>query len=1011
MPTDPWLWDSSPVPASRPAIPVTVARYDSGEEGGTPEILDNIECVEISQEIGIDPGRASFRYIFDGLDEEAPQSIEDALGTGTTLPKTIQPDDELIVYATPPGGDPEVIFHGKAMKFGMTLDEAREEVHIIAVGWAKVLWNTPMAGARVRDASDPTAGADFDTDIPAQFNPKGLPNATVAGSEAENAALGEGDYKYPTFIDPLVIRTPSVNRAWTLALAARYIIYRHAQESDKVTVPTGDELDGLLVAREPKDGAEFDPTDSSTFDSKDIVVGDQPLTGRDWPGRLNELIRDRGFGMAFDVATADDGSGPETTLRLFLLQGGDLKDVYLQERGSGLDPEMSNVASAEIERDANQVINQWKVVGALQRYEGSFILPCAFTMQAGDAATFAAISRFDKNAESFNEVDDAYRLFAYDETGDGHYAPGSATAIKTPGPLDEILGATDNGGNPTHGTRRRKPIGELISTDADGKPYRAKLSVSLDSTQVGPAIWDGTGTWQDVDGQFALCKDRLGIRVTAASPNAWSIGKSEAAGAPYPAGVVKLVEAFRLEEHPEPGTRAPADVRDRGRYGGQRHGIADHVIGHPGDDHPDGRRPGPFPEEHGVRLLGIQRRVGRHRRPGRQRQREGGGDGQPAGDRGGGPGGADRHPPADALLPDRRPDPADQRPEPRLPDRQRREQPERGDLPGGGGDPPPAQGHAADDADALRPGRAPAPDREEDQEGVIRGLGRGGGEDPDRGRRGRGRGDSPRGSGRGRKPEPGTPDQAARDLPDQRPDLLRLLQRGRDGDGDRGRGRADRGGHGHDLRAEPRDGDPAGRLERGRDIRQVAVGIPLRRLKGEGSMESERKEERPGIEQRPRAGESRGPEVESLGSRWRLAPLGLARAITEKRDSLYDDLTVYQEVGVRDIKECAYLMLNAAYFLTPEETVAILEGAEFKALADAVIDGIFVDTFAEADMTYTKWARSALLSNGIDPAKLPKEDTPGVLRHLVETHRAIPLADFTAAGRFQALRGELLELV
>ena len=163
--------------------------------------------------------------------------------------------------------------------------------------------------------------------------------------------------------------------------------------------------------------------------------------------------------------------------------------------------------------------------------------------------------------------------------------------------------------------------------------------------------------------------------------------------------------------------------------------------------------------------------------------------------------------------------------------------------------------------------------------------------------------------------------------------------------------------------------------------------------------------------EKARGKDIRGGEVESLGSTWKLAPLGLAKVLTRARDAIYDDLTISQEVEVRDVKECAYIMLQANYTITPTETMAVIEGAEFADLANAVIDGLFVHDLPEKEQTYTRWARSALIANGIDPTKVDRADMPGVLRQLVETRRAMTLTEFTAAGEFQRARAELMEMI
>ena len=54
--------------------------------------------------------------------------------------------------------------------------------------------------------------------------------------------------------------------------------------------------------------------------------------------------------------------------------------------------------------------------------------------------------------------------------------------------------------------------------------------------------------------------------------------------------------------------------------------------------------------------------------------------------------------------------------------------------------------------------------------------------------------------------------------------------------------------------------------------------------------------------------------------------------------------------------------------------------------------------------TFTAWARSALLANGLDPAKVPAADLAAVLHQLVGTGRAVAHAEFTTAGEFRGVK-------
>jgi hypothetical protein len=160
-----------------------------------------------------------------------------------------------------------------------------------------------------------------------------------------------------------------------------------------------------------------------------------------------------------------------------------------------------------------------------------------------DSQSAASLQAFNLSDPSFSLVNhDKYRLYEFDETGDGHWNWSSSAMDQTVPSLDALLAGNPN--NPqTYAKRRRVPLGELFTTDPNRKPLRARLSISTDYAGPQPALWNGTGTWQPVQGGFVLLRDRLGIWINVANPNGWSVGASRASSAPYPAGVVHGVEA------------------------------------------------------------------------------------------------------------------------------------------------------------------------------------------------------------------------------------------------------------------------------------------------------------------------------------------------------------------------------------------------------------------------------------------------------------------------------------
>ena len=526
--------ESTSVSLARPSTPIGVFRYQPGGVGNH-EFLPNIRVLIIQFREGPDAGVARFRYVFDSSNPPAfPNSLQDALSVDSGMPGVVANDDRLVVLTSDPDGNPVVLFDGFAQVPELGLSTTSEMVSFVAFGVAIREWDTPIAGALMRDADNPDVVSDYETDLVTHFNPGGLPNATPDGADA----LDESGNAFPTFLDARVVRDPEVRRYWTLPMAVRYLCYRHNPAQTYVKNPDGLLLDSLLQGVDPDLG------DSQSGQTEPLLLPDYPATGKAWPTVVCDLIEPHGFGMAFRLESDADGN-PTTTLDLFQKQGGSpssYKDLFLQPRGSALDPGQSNLAEAQLSRDTSGIANAFSVETGLARYEASFILAPGFMVSPGDAAGYSPIAAFDRNGPDFSKANhDKYRLYIFDETGEGHWDwKASAISFKTPS-LDDLLGKETD---PASGyvKRRRVSIGELFTLDPNQKPLRAQLSISTNYSGTQPGLWDGTGTWQPVGSGFELLKDRLGIWVSAANPNRWDIQASKVAGTSYPSGVVKGVE-------------------------------------------------------------------------------------------------------------------------------------------------------------------------------------------------------------------------------------------------------------------------------------------------------------------------------------------------------------------------------------------------------------------------------------------------------------------------------------
>ena len=526
---------------SRSTTMVGVYRY---QPAGFPRYqnLPNVRAMTIQYREGPDPGVARFRYVFNPADPSTdPTSFEQAMSVDCMLSNVVQNDDRLVVLQFNPDGTSVPLFDGFAQVPELTLSPSEELVTFVAYGIAVREWDTPIGGALMRDADDPTKVDDVETDLPTYFNPRGQPNATPTAADAKN----KNNETYATFLDPRVIRSPDLRRQWTLPMAVRHLCFRYNPDEDYAANPDGKLIDVLLDSRSPIAGVTMDPSNPSTYKSEPIIVPDFPATGKPWPVALHALLEPNGFGMVFRLEVDLNGD-PYTRLDIFRRQDGSpstYKDLYLQPAGEALDPSRTNLAQAKLARDVAGVANIYTVSSGPVRYEASFVLAPGFPITTADGADAQAIQAFDLSSPTFSTVNkDKYRLYVFDETGEGHWDFKGATTAHTVAPLNALLGVPSRQNPEPYVKRRRAPSAELFTNDANFKPLRARLSISKNYQGTSPGLWDGSGTWQSVVGGYQLLQDRLAIWMNVPNPNGWNVGLPTAGGMPYPAGIVRGVE-------------------------------------------------------------------------------------------------------------------------------------------------------------------------------------------------------------------------------------------------------------------------------------------------------------------------------------------------------------------------------------------------------------------------------------------------------------------------------------
>lgn len=529
-------YSSGEVPLARPSEVVGVFRYDA--KGGSYELLESVLCLQISLKEGADPGTARFRYDLGSIADGAPQRFEEVYPLDATGPGVVNNDDRVVVKRLRGDGSAEVLFDGFAQVPQATLDSNTESVTFTAMGTPIREWDTPLGGALVRDADEAaTADADVETGLPARFNPDGRPNASPGevdddgkprdGPTAKDS--GDGDDKFPAFLGPIWPANKvgdEVIRPWTLGMAARYIIARGNPDEEYTHYPALKPLDDILKAIRPREeGGAIDRDDASTYTLESILVQDYDVTGEPWPVAVERLIAPHGFGFRFVLETDED---EDPSWRISIYRKDDnvhVKSLYLQKAGEDYDPSLTNVGALNLARDAHGIVNAYAVDAATERVEASFVLAPLFAVDPADATT---LNRFIEGDPDYTGANlDAYRVWGFDECGEGHWDSATSATVTTVASLESVLNRDPDDDKRRFVHRRRPGRRTLFSVDDEGRPLHARLHVSKDYAGTMPGVWDGTsGTWQAVnDGGWELLPKQLGFRVTAKDPNNWNGGK------------------------------------------------------------------------------------------------------------------------------------------------------------------------------------------------------------------------------------------------------------------------------------------------------------------------------------------------------------------------------------------------------------------------------------------------------------------------------------------------------
>jgi hypothetical protein len=537
--------DYMPAPLSAPALAVAVYAYTDGGY----QLIPNVVPVRVDRREGPEPSAARFRYLFDDAMSAAygwPNSFAEVFGLVSANPYVVLPDQRLVIAAANPDGSPWVLWDGFAQvqQAGVEGTAGRQAAGFTGVGIEARLWDMPISGRIQRDADpaglpDTSGNSDVATDLRPRFNPAdtdvgprggSLPNATGPGMETNDPETGN---QYPVFVDPGLERSPDPRAYWSVGMAVRYLLATENGAETWVVNPPFGSIDATLQTYQPAEGYDaIDPTDPASYTFGPLQVPDFDAANHELPEALTALLGYTGFAFRFETFAGVDGS-PQTALALYRRDQWATaapKSVYLTP--GMIDPTVNNARDIELSMDMNAVVNAYQVETGQRRVEVSWILAPLYRPVSTDAqAANRRAYRLGNLSGQPADVGRKYRWYGADECGDGHWTiAGGGTWSTLPCDFTPVF-PDDSDGSPSWVTRYRPGSKTLASTDTDGRPMRADLSISFDYTGKAGAPWDGSsGTWQSIRGGWRLLPDRLGIEVTCEDPEQWAAGRASAIG-------------------------------------------------------------------------------------------------------------------------------------------------------------------------------------------------------------------------------------------------------------------------------------------------------------------------------------------------------------------------------------------------------------------------------------------------------------------------------------------------
>jgi hypothetical protein len=347
-------------PSATPAGPLTEAFLPKVYDGRFREVTD-IRVERVVHALGSEPSRAEFTAVLDsyhrwkdsdGNVHEGELRAEQAVPPGSL---SLGIDDAVIVAIPLGGGRVLVIFRGRITDADVSFSERGEEARLTAFGPGRMLDNRNLHGARFADVS---GGDVVDTDNPLVFNPDNLGNFDSAGSETQGEPL------FGDAVEPDDGSDDPYRDHWRVGTFWRYIIGNFAPSEDS-RLPS--------AAGVPELDSDFDAVLPATD-----VEGMQPSEA------LSRVLGSYGLDWWADPFVVVNrwsvfGESPLPCFRIVSPRSAAVKHVRLQEPGSTVSRDATNVNSARISFSTHGSVNHWRVEGDLEEYEACYELKRLWT--------------------------------------------------------------------------------------------------------------------------------------------------------------------------------------------------------------------------------------------------------------------------------------------------------------------------------------------------------------------------------------------------------------------------------------------------------------------------------------------------------------------------------------------------------------------------------------------------------------------------------------------------------